>query len=307
VSKYASSLRHQPTVSAIIPAYNAEKTLGKVLEALAAQDEPVDEVIVVDDASTDGTAELAREHGVRIVATDGKGFAGEARNRGWEEARGSVVVFLDSDVVPQPGWGAGLRRALREYPGAVIGCARTFRGKTPWGWVAHFQSETPYLPLGEPRRVAFVSSYCMAVPRHIPLRFDPSYGGEDGIFCADALQSGLELVFDPRFQALHDHDRSTFSALRGQQKRLAYALARLGPVQREGPRKRILARVPVHYFALVRLIAIYRRVRRMPELRGHFLRNLPRLVVAEWMLGASALRYAIRPPPLRGQGGGGFR
>jgi hypothetical protein len=155
--------------------------------------------------------------------------------------------------------------------------------------------------------VAFVSSYCVAVPGEASLRWDPSYGGEDGVFCVDALDSGLELIFDPRFHAFHDHDRATLRALRGQQQRLAYGLARVGPVQREALRKRILARAPVHYFALVRLIAIYRRVRRAPELRGPFLRNLPRLVAAEWMLGASALRYAFRPPPLRGQGGGGFR
>ena len=296
-----------PTVTVVIPAYNAERTLGKVLDALAAQEQPVDETIVVDDGSTDGTAALAERHGARVVRTDGGGFAGAARNRGWDEATGDVVVFLDSDAVPAPGWGAGLGRALAEFPGAIVGCARTFRGKTPWGWVAHLQSETPYLPRGGPRRVAFVSSYCMAVPRAAPLRWDPSYGGEDGIFCADALARGLELVFDPRFHAFHDHDRSTFGALRGQQRRLAYGLARVGPVQREGVRKRVLGRVPVHYFALVRLLPIYGRVRRSPELRRPFVRNVPRLVAAEWTLGWSALRYAIRRPPLRGQGGGGFR
>lgn len=294
-------------MTVVIPAYNAERTLGNVLDALAAQGEPVDEVIVVDDGSTDATAAVAAARGARVVQTDGGGFAGAARNRGWDEATGDIVVFLDSDAIPDLGWGAGLRRALDDFPGAIVGCARTFRGKTSWGWVAHLQSETPYLPRGAPRRVAFVSSYCMAVPRGAPLRWDSSYGGEDGVFCADALAAGLELVFDPRFQAFHDHDRSTFGALRGQQRRLAYGLARIGPVQREGLRKRVLSRVPVHYFTLVRLVAIYRRIRNSPELRDPFLHNVPRLVAAEWTLGASALRYAIRRPPLRGQGGGGFR
>jgi glycosyltransferase involved in cell wall biosynthesis len=48
-----------PAVSVVIPAYNAERTIGRVLEALGAQDAPVDEVIVVDDGSTDATAEIA--------------------------------------------------------------------------------------------------------------------------------------------------------------------------------------------------------------------------------------------------------
>ena len=123
-------------MTVVIPAYNAERTLGDVLDALAAQGEPVDEVIVVDDGSTDATAAVAAARGARVVQTDGGGFAGAARNRGWDEATGDIVVFLDSDAIPGLGWGAGLRRALDDFPGAIVGCARTFRGKTSWGWVA---------------------------------------------------------------------------------------------------------------------------------------------------------------------------
>lgn len=297
----------QRSYSVVIPAFNAERTLGAVLDSLGAQDPKPTEVIVVDDGSTDRTAELATSAGARVVRGPGTGYAGGARNRGWDEATGDVVVFLDADAVPAPGWGAGLAHALDEFPGAVIGCARTFDAETPWGWVAHLQIETPYLPLGAPRRRRFVSSFCMAVPRTAPLRWDESYGGEDGVFCADALAAGIELVFDPRFHAHHDHGRESFEDLRSQQRRLAYGLARLGPVQREGVHKRVLARLPIHYFALLRLPVIFRRIRKMPELRSRFVRQLPRLVVAEWTLGASAVRYALRPPPVRGQRGAGFR
>ncbi|MGH3131629.1 MAG: glycosyltransferase, partial [Gaiellaceae bacterium] len=230
-----------------------------------------------------------------------------ARNLGWQAATGDIVVFLDSDAVPAEGWGSGLRRALAEFPGTLVGCARTFTAHGPWGWVAHLQFETPYLPHGEPRRLAFLSSYCLAVPRNLPVRFDSSYGGEDGLFSADALAAGYELVFDPRFQAFHDHARETFGDLRRQQRRLAYGLARIGPVQREGFHKRVLAHLPLHYFALVRLLFISRRLRGEPELRAHFLHNLPRMILAEWTLGLSALRYAVRRPPLRGQAEARFR
>lgn len=296
-----------PSISVVIPAYNTEQTVGKVIEALQNQVPPPTEIIVVDDGSGDGTAALAERLGAHVVRTDGGGYAGGARNRGWEAATGDVVVFLDSDSVPGSGWGAGLVRALAEYPGAIVGCARTFSARTAWGWAAHLQWETPYLPLGAPRRVKFVCSYCVAVPRHAPLRWDESYGGEDGVFCVDALDAGIDLVFDPRFEAFHDHERETFASLRSQQDRLAYSMARVGSVQREGRRKRILARVPVHYFALVRLVAIYWRLKALPEYRARLVRLLPRMVLAEWTLGLFALRYALRPPSIRGQSGRGFR
>jgi glycosyltransferase involved in cell wall biosynthesis len=287
------------SVSVVVPALNAERTIGQVVRALLEQEPSPHEVIVVDDGSTDRTAEIAAGLGSRVVSTGGGGSAGGARNRGWDAATGDVVLFLDSDAIPAPGFGAGLDRALSEFPGAIVGCARTFTARTSWGWVAHLQGETPYLPVGEPRRTAFVSSYCMAVPHQAPLRWDESYGGEDGIFCVDALDVGLDLVFDPRFHAVHDHSRETFTDLRSQQRRLAYGLARVGAVQREGVHKRVLSRVPIHYFTLVRLVPIHRRLRPYPELRARFLRLLPQMIVAEWTLGASALRYAFKRPALR--------
>ena len=77
------------------------------------------------------------------------------KSAGWEQATRPVVVFLDSDAVPAPGWGSGLGRALEEFHHSLIGCARTFDSRTAWGWVAHLQGETPYLPIGAPRRVPF--------------------------------------------------------------------------------------------------------------------------------------------------------
>lgn len=284
--------------SVVIPARDAERTLPAVLRALAAQDPPPAEVIVVDDGSVDRTVAIAREHGARVITAGGRS-AGGARNLGWAEAAEPVVVFLDADAVPSDGWSRGLTCALREFPGAVVGCARTFTADTRWEWVAHLQVETPYLPNGPPRDVSFVSSYCIAVPRDAQLRWDESYGGEDAIFCADAQAVGMRIVFDPRFHAHHVHERRSFRDLRTQQTRFAYGLARCGVLRQQGTLKRVLSRFPVHYFLLARLAVIYRRVRRDRALRNRFLRLLPYLVVAEWTLGLSALRYAVSRPVLR--------
>jgi glycosyltransferase involved in cell wall biosynthesis len=289
-----------PSYSVVIPARDAERALGAVLDALAAQVPAPLEVIVVDDGSTDATAAIARAAGALVVEPErGSGSAGGARNRGWEATSGDVVVFLDADAVPSPSWGAGVARAAEEFPGALVGCGRTFRSATAWGWVAHLQVETPYLPRGGPRDVAFVSSFCLLVPRDAPLRWDESYGGEDALFCVDAAAAGLRLVFDPRFTADHDHDRRTFRDLRRQQRRLAYGLARAGAVQREGVHKRVLSRLPLHYFVLARLPVIYRRLDDDHDLRQRFVSLLPRMIVAEWTLGFSALRYVFDRPPLR--------
>jgi glycosyltransferase involved in cell wall biosynthesis len=294
-------------LSVVIPAYNAERTLERVLAAVREGADARDELIVVDDGSTDRTAEIARAAGATILEGDGQGYAGGARNLGWEHATGDVVVFLDADDIPMPGWSAGVRRAVREFPGAIIGGGRAFAGTSGWSWVAHLQVETPYLAVGEPRPVPFVASYCMIVPRELALRFDRSYGGEDAVFCIDARAAQVPMVFDPRFATFHDHQRRSFTALRAQQHRLAYGLARCGPEQLEGLQKRVLSRLPMHYFLLVRLPIIWRRVRGVPTLRGPFLRHLPQLVVAEWSLGVYALRYVVRRPSLRGQDGAGFR
>jgi glycosyltransferase involved in cell wall biosynthesis len=286
--------------SVVIPARNAARTIDRVLASLAGQEPPPAEVIVVDDGSTDETASIAAGRGARVIGTGGQRFAGGARNLGWAAASGKLVVFLDSDVIPRADWGRAIQAAVEEFPGCVIGCARTFSSRSRWGWVAHLQVESTYLPGGEHRFVPFVSSFCMVVPRDTPVRWDESYGGEDALFCADVRAAGMRLVFDPRIVADHDHERESFSDLRRQQRRTAYGYARGAHVLSEGLHKRVLSRVPLHYFALVRLIAIERRLRGHPELHRRFLRLLPLMVVAEWTLGLSAMRYIAGRPRLRG-------
>jgi cellulose synthase/poly-beta-1,6-N-acetylglucosamine synthase-like glycosyltransferase len=255
-------------------------------------------VIVVDDRSTDNTVAVARAYAAAVAPVGVHRRAGGARNAGWDAARGDLVVFLDADAVPSPGWGAALVRAAAEFPGAIVGCARTFSAHTPWGWVAHLQVETVYLPRGAPRDVPFASSFCMAVPRGVTIRWDESYGGEDAFFCADARAAGIRIVFDPRIVAAHEHERETFGELFGQQRRLAFGIARAANAGILPRNRRLLARVPLQYFLLLRLPGIYGRLDH--DRKRRFVSLLPRLVLAEWTLGLQALRYSLAPPTPRG-------
>jgi glycosyltransferase involved in cell wall biosynthesis len=287
-------------ISVVVPARNAARTLPELLDRLGRELTAADEVIVVDDGSTDGTVQAARAAGACVLAAGGEGGSvGRARNAGWDAAANATVVFLDADAYVAAGWRAGVAQALEEFDGAVVGCARGLVGRNRWSWVAQLQVGTPWLPQGEPRRVRSLPSFCMLVPRDLPVRWDTTFGGEDGLFAADVLATGRELVFDPRFHAVHAEYRDTFEQLRAWQRRLAYGMARCAPVHREGLYKRVLWRVPVHYFALLRLPRMYARLTANAELRRRFVRLLPWLVVAEWSLGLAALRYTLRRPPLR--------
>lgn len=84
-------------VTAVIPAWNEAPTVGAVVDAAGAAS-TVDEVIVVDNASTDATAAVAAAHGARVV-TERRNGKGEAMRAGVAAAAGEVIVFLDADLV----------------------------------------------------------------------------------------------------------------------------------------------------------------------------------------------------------------
>ncbi|MHC4551242.1 MAG: glycosyltransferase family 2 protein, partial [Planctomycetota bacterium] len=85
-------------ISVVIPAYNAERTIGRAIDSVLAQTRAADEVIVVDDGSTDGTADVVRGYGekVMLIQQENAGVS-VARNKGIEAATSDWIAFLDSD------------------------------------------------------------------------------------------------------------------------------------------------------------------------------------------------------------------
>lgn len=88
-----------PTVSVLVPCFNAEDFVGAALDSVLAQTFPPAEVIVVDDGSTDGSAAVIaryRDRGVKVIRQANAG-ASAARNRAFLQSRGSHVLWLDAD------------------------------------------------------------------------------------------------------------------------------------------------------------------------------------------------------------------
>jgi len=128
-------------ISVVIPAHNEERYLGRCLEALRAQSYPASrfEVIVVDNASTDGTAEVACRFGVRVVREPRKGVA-RARQTGFEAARGGIIASTDADTRVPSYWLARIAAHFRVNPalGAVYGPVHWPDGRPVEQWALRY-------------------------------------------------------------------------------------------------------------------------------------------------------------------------
>lgn len=85
-------------ISAIIPAYNEEKTVGEIIDVLRKVD-IINEIIVVSDGSEDKTAQVAREHKATVIELPQNMGKGAAIKNGLEASKGEVLLFLDADLI----------------------------------------------------------------------------------------------------------------------------------------------------------------------------------------------------------------
>lgn len=200
-------------VSVIIPAFNAETTLGRCLTALGEQTRPPDEIIVVDDGSTDGTSELARRHGVLLVRQANAGAAA-ARNAGAQAACGDFLLFTDADCAPASDWVAAM---LAPFADTAVAGAKGVYETTQQELVARFvqiEYEDKYDRMREQSRIDFVDTYSAAYRRDTFLQaggFDsafPSASVEDQEFSFRLAQAGHWLAFVPDARVNHIHDRT---------------------------------------------------------------------------------------------------
>lgn len=127
-----------PTVSVVIPVRDYAVPLAGCLDALAAQTRPADEIVVVDNASTDHSADVALAAGARVVFCGERGIPSAAA-AGYDAATGELILRLDADSLPGPGWIAYMTAALSDPDVDAVTAGAVFhdgppRGRRPMAW-----------------------------------------------------------------------------------------------------------------------------------------------------------------------------
>ncbi|CAB4933127.1 unannotated protein [freshwater metagenome] len=135
-----------PRVTVVVPARDAADTIERAVRCVLAQvGAPPFDLVVVDNASRDGTGELAARAGARVVRLDDRaGGPGRARNAGVAAATGSHVAFTDADCYPTPGWLAALWTAAdaAELVAGPVAADPTATRRT-WDRTLEYPAPTP--------------------------------------------------------------------------------------------------------------------------------------------------------------------
>lgn len=230
-SPYAAAA--EPTVSIVIPVFDKIALTRRCLEAIEATVELPYEVLVVDNASTDGTTEFLRDaerNGrLRLIRNDENvGFA-RACNAAAASARGEFVLLLNNDTVPQPGWLDAMLAVFERDPSVgVVGSRLLYADDRiqhagmaflPDGRLEHVHrfaaKDAPEVL--EEREVASVTGACLLMPRSLWEQLgglDEAYPMyvEDVDLCMKAWDAGRRVVYAPESVVYHLENASVPNA-----------------------------------------------------------------------------------------------
>jgi GT2 family glycosyltransferase len=198
-------------ISVVVPNRNGAATIGWCLSAAFASDYPRFEVVVVDDASEDGSVEAIRAFPCRLVRLAGHGGVSRARNAGARAATGELLFFVDADCLLRRETLSLAAAAYGEHHNRVLGgtytplpADRDFFSRFQSVFIHHFETKR-----AEPD---YVAAHAMAVDAGL---FERSGGFLEGSFLGVAAsvedvelshrlrRAGCELVLDPRIQVQH--------------------------------------------------------------------------------------------------------
>ncbi len=204
------------SVSVIIPCYNAEKTILRTLEALDAQTVKGFEAILADDGSSDGTVKTAKSFkpkNFRMVVLAEK-HAGPAaqRNRGAEKAKGEILLFTDSDCVPDRNWVEEMAKPFSDKN--IAGVSGTYRTLNNDKLIARFEGyeiAKRHEKLARQKQIDFIGSFSAGYRKNIFKKFGgfssdfKRADAEDPELSFKIAKAGYKMIFNPNAVVAHPH------------------------------------------------------------------------------------------------------
>ena len=198
-----------PFVSVVVCTHNGEATLRDCLAGATALRYRSYEVIVVDDASTDASAEIAACFDVRLIRSESRQGLSAARNLGLEAARGDIVAYIDDDAYPDPDWLRYLAITFRTTGHAAVGGPNLPPDDDPA--IAACVANAPGGPvhvLVSDSEAEHIPGCNMAYRRHELAAvggFDPQFrvAGDDVDVCWRLQERGATLGFHPAAVVWH--------------------------------------------------------------------------------------------------------
>ncbi len=209
-------------ISVIIPAYNAERTIRKALQAIQNQVGDLKaEIIVVDDGSTDDTRKIVSEMpDVKLLQQENSGPAA-ARNTGARAARGDILVFTDSDTVPHHDWLQNLTNPFLDQ--AIMATAGTYTIANKEKKLAQLiQKEIEIRHSSYKDYIIFAGTYNLAIRKEVFVMingFDESYkhaSGEDNDLCYRIAKLGHKIKYIACAKVAHHHPEELLNYLKTQ-------------------------------------------------------------------------------------------
>jgi glycosyltransferase involved in cell wall biosynthesis len=204
-----------PYVSVVIPAYNEEKFLRSCLESVIANRYPNLEIILVDDGSTDNTAEVASKYPVKIIRRASRGGIALARNDGLRVAQGEIIAFVDADCTVDTSWLMALVSDYTDERIAGVGGIISTRQRSILAKYHSFVEREPYTDSANPVSTLAIpggnSSYRTSILRKVG-GFDPTFAqhrGHEFIELGYRLKkNGYVLIGEPRAIVWHSREGS---------------------------------------------------------------------------------------------------
>ena len=182
-------------ISFIVPAHNEEVWIGRCISAIRSALESIDqpyEIIVVDDASSDATASIARQQGAQVIRVEHRQIAA-TRNAGARQAHGDILFFVDADTLVNA---PAIQSALRSVRAGAVGggCFPRFEGWLPlWVrlWVPVLERMSRWLNLLPSGACLFCARSAFEMAGGFN---EDYYAAEDVVFVATLRRQGRFII-----------------------------------------------------------------------------------------------------------------